>query len=127
MGNGGVGPTYTWTQTLHEATIYVTFDHTTRAKDVDVEIGSSHLKVGKKGEKKKIDGTLGGRVNKNNSMWTIENGSLVIELDKSVHTWWRNAIQGDPEIDATLVDSSRSITEYDSETQAAISRIMARQ
>jgi len=35
-------------------------------------------------------------------------------------------VQGHPEIDATKVDSTRRVTDYDEETQAAIRKIMVR-
>ena len=48
-------------------------------------------------------------------------------LEKSVETWWRSVVKGHPEIDATLVDSTKRVEEYDDETQAAIRKIMHEQ
>eukprot|EP01138_Halocafeteria_seosinensis_P014856 gb/GECG01015166.1/.p1 GENE.gb/GECG01015166.1/~~gb/GECG01015166.1/.p1 ORF type:complete len:307 (+),score=29.87 gb/GECG01015166.1/:1-921(+) len=127
VGNGGVGPTYVWTQTLHETTITIPFPSPTRGKELDVDIGSDRLRVGRKNSEPKVQGTLGGKVNKHHSLWTIENGTVIVELEKVEHTWWRSAIEGHPEIDTTQVDSTRSIAEYDDETQAAISKLMHEQ
>jgi hypothetical protein len=49
---------------------------------------------------------------------------LILPIEKSTQTWWRSALRGHPEIDATLVDSTLSVSEYDPETQATIRRIM---
>jgi hypothetical protein len=49
---------------------------------------------------------------------------LVITLDKALHVWWRSVVKGHPEIDATQVDSTMRVEEYDEETQAAIRKIM---
>jgi hypothetical protein len=49
---------------------------------------------------------------------------LTLTLDKAVETWWTCLVTGHPEIDATQVDSTRQVTDYDEETQAAIRKIM---
>jgi len=64
------------------------------------------------------------------SMWVVEDdpagefGTVVITLDKIKKTWWESVVEGDPIIDATMVDSTCKIDEYDPETQAAIRKIM---
>jgi hypothetical protein len=52
---------------------------------------------------------------------------LVVTFEKAVHTWWRSVVEGHPEIDATLVDSTRRVEDYDDETQATIRKIMHEQ
>jgi hypothetical protein len=51
---------------------------------------------------------------------------LTVTLGKVVHTWWRRVVEADghPAIDATRVDSSQAVSEYDEETQAAIRKIV---
>ncbi len=51
----------------------------------------------------------------------------MVTLEKAVHTWWRSVVAGHPEIDATQVDSTRRVEEYDDETQAAIRKIIHEQ
>ncbi len=45
---------------------------------------------------------------------------LVVTLEKSVETWWRAVVAGHPEIDATLVDSTKRVEDYDDETQVCV-------
>lgn len=51
---------------------------------------------------------------------------LTLVLEKVTPTWWRSVVRaaGHPEIDATGVDSTQRVGEYDPETQAAIRRVM---
>ena len=58
------------------------------------------------------------------AMWTLDDSTIVLTLVKGVQTWYRYVVKGHPEIDATKVDSTRHVTEYDDETQAAIRKIM---
>merc|ERR1712129_111253 len=44
-------------------------------------------------------------------------------MEKS-STWWKTLLQGDEEIDTSLVDSKKSIGEYDEATQGAIRKIL---
>ena len=48
-------------------------------------------------------------------------------LEKVVATWWRSFTEGGPEIDATLVDSTQPLSDYDVETQTAIRKLVAEQ
>ena len=43
--------------------------------------------------------------------------TLVVTLEKVAPTWWRSCLAGAPEIDATLVDSTIPLGDYDDETQ----------
>lgn len=47
---------------------------------------------------------------------------LTLVLEKGTQTWWRSvlALPGHPEVDATAVDSTQRVDEYNDETQAAI-------
>merc|ERR1712203_1174654 len=58
-------------------------------------------------------------------MWHLEErGQLVMSLEKQRETWWKCVLEGDPEIDTTKVESTRTMDEYDGETQGAIRKIM---
>ena len=57
-------------------------------------------------------------------------GVLTLVLDKSEETWWRVAVAGGPAgeaIDATLVDSTRDVADYDPDTATAIRRVVYEQ
>jgi len=49
---------------------------------------------------------------------------LQVTLSKSLETWWLALVEGHPEIDATRVDSSKHVSEYDAGTQSTIRRMM---
>jgi len=146
IGNGGSTSRYVWTQTLDEVTVHIPLPEGIRAKDLDVDIGSSSISIRQKGGGSSssgsdallppIVGTLFGRIRPSESTWTLETTTspgqstqqittLQLILDKAIKTWWETVISGDnPVIDTTMVDSTRHIATYDEETQAEIRRIM---
>ena len=140
VGNGGSTTRYVWTQTLEEATVHVPVPEGTRAKDLDVEITPTTLSIRKKsaaasdeeGDFAPLSGTFFARVRPSECTWTMESDSsspeqtttILIALDKIQKTWWSTILSGDPEIDNTMVDSTRHIGTYDEKTQAQIRRIM---
>lgn len=100
-----------------------------------------------------VDGKMFASVRATDALWSISDNArgtrtLSVTLDKVVHTWWstvvqvctvwlarltvwsywqvhaRMCMQGDPEIDATKVDSTRQVEDYDEATQASIRKIM---
>jgi hypothetical protein len=140
VGNGGSTTRYVWTQTLEESVIHIPVPEGTRAKDLDVEITPSSLSIKLKDDKSSgsdtnfdpISGALFARVKPSECTWTMETNSsnnestttILITLDKVQKTWWSTILSGDPEIDNTMVDSTRHIGTYDEKTQAQIRRIM---
>jgi len=71
-----------------------------------------------------IDGKLPELVREDDSMYVMESGVVQVILVKTRETWWKNVVEGGPEIDTQKVDSVRNIHEYDDETQAGIRKIM---
>ena len=135
IGNGGICAHYWWTQTLYDATVYVDLPEKVGSKDVVVELTNDRLKVGLRRAPGAaagapppppiVDGALTERVNAAESTWAIESGRVVmISYEKVRKTWWKAVVDGDPEIDATAVDSTCKMDEYDGETQGAIRKIM---
>ena len=138
VGNGGSTNRYVWTQTLEEVVVHVPVPEGTRAKDLDVEIAPTSLSIKQKDPASDVatfnplSGTLFARVKPSESTWTMETNSssesktttILLTLDKVQKTWWSTIISGDPEIDNTMVDSTRHIGTYDEKTQAQIRRIM---
>ena len=99
MGNGGITNRYWWTQTLGEATVYVDLRVSAsepavsmspskcRAKDLEVSISASHLRVAVSSFKGSdstpdsfsrvlLDGALDGVVRSSESMWTVDENSV---------------------------------------------------
>lgn len=132
IGNGGATPKYRWTQTSDEVSILVgSLPEGTRGKDLNVSIKSTSiavtlkLKIDNDPEAKTLcEGKLSNRIQVEESTWSLEGGVILLVLQKSTKKWWSNVLEGDSEIDTTLVDSRRRIDEYDDSTQGMIRRII---
>ncbi|KAG7672442.1 hypothetical protein KSW81_001406 [Nannochloris sp. 'desiccata'] len=86
---------YQWDQTLSEVNIYIQLPSAVKAKQLTVEIASKHLTVGIQGNPPYLDKDLGGPVKVSDSLWTIEDGVLHIELTKAEEaSTWPSAIAG---------------------------------
>ncbi len=57
-------------------------------------------------------------------MWLLDSAKrcLVITLDKTKEIMWKSVFVGEKGIDLTKVDTTRDISEFDVETQAAIQK-----
>jgi len=120
---------YYWTQTLHEVTVYIAVPCGTRGKEVKFDIQSKSMSLSLKDSGGTlvplVCGDLGGTTKHREAMWALEDREvIVLTLEKVVETWWKSVIKGDAEIDTTKVDSTRQVSDYDSETQAQIRKIM---
>jgi len=138
IGNGGSTPRYKWTQTLDEATVLIGVPKSFRGKDFDVKITPSKVFVqGKKslpgpgGEEQQdkkhitfLDGMLAEKIRADESTWSVEDGVMMLTLDKSSKKLWRSVVVGDEEIDTEMVDSRTHISDYDDATQAQIRKII---
>lgn len=50
-------------------------------------------------------------------MWSIEDGKkIVLTLEKASENIWKTVIKGDVEIDATKVENSKPLEDFDPET-----------
>ena len=141
--NGGRTARYTWEQTLGDVTIQVPVAAGTRARDVVCVIGAGHLRVGLKGQPPVLDDDfpcdarngqeIWEKVKTAESYWNVDAAAaggqtaVVVYLEKERESWWKSALHTTTtaeEIDTTKVDSTRSLYEYDGETQGAIRKIM---
>merc|ERR1712060_643861 len=94
-----------------------------RAKEIQVDIMPTRLSIKHKG-KTCLEGKLHEKVTADQCMWHLDDGKVVISLEKQRQTWWKCVLEGDEEIDTTKVESTRTMDEYDGETQGAIRKIM---
>lgn len=128
VGNGGSTRRYKWTQTLDECTVMMGVPAGCRGKDLQVDLKPHALAVAvKKSDgppKTLLEGPLVNQIVPDESTWTLESGVLVMILYKKAKTFWKTIIEGDEEIDASLVDSRRHIGDYDESTQAQIRKIL---
>ena len=72
-----------------------------------------------------IDGKLLHKVKVDDSLWSIDstNNYLTINLEKTKEIMWKSVLEGEEGIDLTKVDTTRDISEFDPECQAAIQRV----
>jgi len=131
--NGAVTDNYTWSQTLTDLDVRVIVPKGTTAKDLKIDITTSNLKVvllntrdpDNPGPRTIIEGEFARKVIPSQSMWSIEKATSVvhINLEKPQEVMWKSVLKGDAEIDLTKVDTTKNITEFDPDTQAAIHRV----
>lgn len=86
---------YEWDQTLEEVNLYVEVPPGVGAKLLDVDISIKHLCVGIKGNPPYLDQDLWSSCKAGESLWTIEDGVLTVQLVKAVKgEAWQAALQG---------------------------------
>jgi len=121
--NGAVTDKYHWSQTIYEVTLEVEVEKDAKAKDVQVDITATRLSIKCKGETQ-LEGKLHEKVTTDQCVWHLDDNKVVMSLEKQRQTWWKCVLEGDEEIDTTKVESTRTMDEYDGETQGAIRKIM---
>ncbi|KAL5726995.1 hypothetical protein ACHQM5_000233 [Ranunculus cassubicifolius] len=126
-GNGLDFENYSWTQTLHEATVIVPVPHGTKSRSVVCEIKKNHLKIGLKGEPPIIDGDLFASVKVDDSFWSIEDQksiSVLLTKQKDMD-WWKCLVQGEPHVDTQKVEPETSkLSDLDPETRSTVEKMM---
>jgi hypothetical protein len=133
VGNGGTVPgKYVWTQTLAEVMVTIPVPQNTRGRDLQVDIGRSHLKVLRRGNEKQVlvDADLTKSIVMDDSFWTVEDGNrLVINLQKQNQMeWWDSVCKGDPTIDVRKINpENSSLSDLDGETRKTVEKMMVRE
>ncbi|XP_064406261.1 nudC domain-containing protein 3-like [Halichondria panicea] len=124
--NGAEMDNYKWSQTLLDLDIRVPVSKGTKSKDVRVDIKSDRLKVELIRPRRKLllESRLLHKIKVEDSMWLLDSAKrcLVITLDKTKEIMWKSVFVGEKGIDLTKVDTTRDISEFDVETQAAIQK-----
>uniref|UniRef100_A0A914MIT3 Nuclear migration protein nudC n=1 Tax=Meloidogyne incognita TaxID=6306 RepID=A0A914MIT3_MELIC len=130
LGNGCDLENYQWTQTLGELEIRVVFKgigFPLKAKDVIVDVGRKHIKIGLKGQQPLIDGELAEEIKLESLNWIIEDKkNIVLNVDKvnGMH-WWNKLLLTDPEIDTQKVQPENSkLSDLDGETRSMVEKMM---
>lgn len=86
---------YEWEQSLEEVNIYITPPPGITRSAIDVEISHTHLRIGLKGTPPFIDEDTGGPVKVQESMWTLTDGEMNINLQKmNKAEAWHCALRG---------------------------------
>jgi hypothetical protein len=86
---------YEWEQNLNEVIIYIEQPPNVNRKMLEVNITPNHLTVGIKGTDPYIDEDTGGMVIVKESMWMIDEGEIIINLQKMAKAEaWDCALKG---------------------------------
>lgn len=94
-GNGGRTDKYVWAQTLSELTVTIPVPPGTKTKMLNVEITNKRIKVGLKGSPPMVEGDLHKRIIVDDSLWTLEDGEIVLSLQKENRMeWWKCVLSG---------------------------------
>ena len=62
------------------------------------------------------------------SFWSVEDDEFLnINFEKNSEVIWKTIIVGDAEIDTKKVDNSKNLTEFDTETQGHLRKVLYEQ
>lgn len=129
VGNGGTTSKYVWTQTLSELSINLPLPPNTRARDLNVVISKTHLKIAYKNRTAEpiVDDDLHKPIIVDDSFWTIEdNNCLVLTLQKlNQMEWWGAPCANDTQIDLQKIQpESSNLSDLDGETRQTVEKMM---
>ena len=120
---------YNWSQGVSDVTIQFSLKQKINKKMLKIDMTVTHLKIVIDGmDKPLIDDDFCEKIIPDDSNWSIEDGqSIILFLEKAQEIIWKSAFKGGKEIDTKTVDNSKRIDEFDSETQAALNKIVYEQ
>lgn len=127
--NGDKCDQYNWSQAVGDVTIQFALKKPINKKQLTVNMSATHLKILIQGmDEPLIDDDFCEKINLDESNWSLEDGQAIIFfLEKDKELIWKSAFKGGKEIDTKTVDNSKRIEDFDSETQAALNKIMYEQ
>lgn len=126
IGNGGKTDKYVWTQQLSDLTVNIPVGQGIKGKMLDVDFTNTKLRVGLKGQPPIVNGEFHKRIVVDDSFWTLEDGEVVLNLQKDNKVeWWKCVMVGDPEINTQKVQPENSkLSDLDGETRQTVEKMM---
>ncbi|KAI5297949.1 hypothetical protein KEM55_004018 [Ascosphaera atra] len=123
---------YKWTQTIGDVDVTVPIDAKYKARDLDITIAKTKIKVAVKGEEPIIQGDFPAETHVDDSAWTLETTSkppgkeISIHLDKvNKMQWWPHVVTTAPEIDIKKIQPENSkLSDLDGETRKMVEKMM---
>lgn len=99
---------------------------TVRPRDVVVQLEKKHLRIGLKNATPIIDGPLHDEVKKQDSVWIIENNTIVLTFEKlNQMSWWDRLVKDDPPISTKKVNPEPSkLSDLTGETRGLVEKMM---
>jgi hypothetical protein len=130
--NGGDNDQYSWGQSLEQVDITVFIGENIKAKQLDVKITSTSVRIAKKdGSKVYLEGEWAEKIDSEESFWTLEttkNGkdlSMNITKMPNQDKWWDNIIKGHQKIDTSKVNPEPSkLSDLDGEMRGEVEKMM---
>lgn len=126
-GNGGKTDKYVWTQQLADLVVNIPLPPHTKSKMLDIEFTNRTLRVSIKGQASPlVQGEFHKRIIVDDSFWTLEDGDVVLTLQKeNKMEWWKCVLVGDPEINTQKVQPENSkLADLDGETRQTVEKMM---
>ncbi|XP_050334441.1 nuclear migration protein nudC [Bactrocera neohumeralis] len=129
LGNGCTLDNYSWTQTLQEVEVKIPLKTSSnlRARDIDVTIGKTSIKVGLKNQEPVINGKLCAEVKQDDSVWVLQDSNTVlITLEKiNKMNWWDRLVATDQPISTRKINPEPSkLSDLDGETRSLVEKMM---
>ncbi|RKP39647.1 HSP20-like chaperone, partial [Dimargaris cristalligena] len=128
---------YEWHQTLADVDISIPLPAGTRARDLQVVIQKSRIRIAPKASSTSsssssplLEGDLFAAVQVDDSTWTIEDQCLLlVHLEKQNRMqWWPHVVTHHPQIDVTKIQPENSkLSDLDGETRGMVEKMMYEQ
>lgn len=126
-GNGADLENYQWTQTLQEVEVRVPFRlPKLKSRDVNVKIQKKRLYVALKNQEPVIDDEFPFEIKQEDSFWTLNNGTLTINIEKvNQMEWWSHLVTSDQKINCKKVSPENSkLSDLDGDTRSMVEKMM---
>ncbi|KAF2140984.1 uncharacterized protein K452DRAFT_229328 [Aplosporella prunicola CBS 121167] len=122
---------YKWSQTIQDVDVSIPIPANLKARDLDIVLEKTKLKVAVKGQPPLIEGDLPHPIHKDESTWTLESvgkdgKEVSVHLDKvNKMEWWPHVVTGAPKIDTSKITPENSkLSDLDGATRSMVEKMM---